>query len=99
MESTDEGCASTLFSLASAAAVTCGIMNPELSPAPGARNGGKPSLSAAGGWRSKPGVRAADRGGIHDRQPGLGVARRSGFPRRSPAHHELQHAALALFEE
>jgi len=35
-----------LFSLTNAAAVTCGIMNPEFSPAPAARNGGKPSLSA-----------------------------------------------------
>ena len=30
MESTDAGCAQTLFSLTSAAAVTCGIMKPEL---------------------------------------------------------------------
>ena len=46
MESTDAGCAHTLFSLASAAAVTCGIMKPEFNPAAGARNGGKPSFSA-----------------------------------------------------
>ena len=30
--STEAGCASDLFSEASAAAVTCAIMNPELSP-------------------------------------------------------------------
>ena len=42
MESTDAGCDHTLFSLTSAAAVTCAIMNPEFSPAPGARKGGKP---------------------------------------------------------
>ncbi len=45
IESTDAGCASTLFSLASAAAVTCGIMNPEFRPAPPARNGGSPSFN------------------------------------------------------
>ena len=46
MESTEAGCASTLFSLTRAAAVTCGIMNPELRPAPGARNAGNPSFRA-----------------------------------------------------
>ena len=52
IESTDAGCASTLFSLTSAAAVTCGIMKPEFIPAPGARNGGSPSLSAGFTMRS-----------------------------------------------
>ena len=46
IESTDAGCERTLFSLTRAAAVTCGIMNPEFRPALGARNGGRPSLSA-----------------------------------------------------
>src|ERR1035441_9400402 len=53
IESTDAGCASTLFSLTSAAAVTCGTMKPEFIPAPGARNGGKPSLSAGVTMRSR----------------------------------------------
>ncbi len=46
MESTEAGWAHTLFSLTRAAAVTCGIMKPELRPAPGARNAGRPSLKA-----------------------------------------------------
>jgi len=41
IESTDAGWARTLFSLTRAAAVTCGIMNPEFSPAPGAREWGQ----------------------------------------------------------
>ena len=40
--STLAGCASDLFSDASAAAVTCAIMKPELRPGSGARNGGRP---------------------------------------------------------
>ena len=39
-ESTDAGCASDLFSDASAAAVTCAIMKPELTPPSFTRNGG-----------------------------------------------------------
>ena len=53
IESTDAGCDSTLFSLTSAAAVTCGIMKPEFSPAPGARNAGSPSFSAGFTSRSR----------------------------------------------
>ena len=45
IESTEAGCDHTLFSLTSAAAVTCGIMKPEFNPAPGARKGGSPSFS------------------------------------------------------
>ena len=41
-ESTDAGCASDLFSEASAAAVTCAIMKPELTPPSSTRNGGSP---------------------------------------------------------
>ena len=41
-ESTDAGCASDLFSDASAAAVTCAIMKPELTPPSATRNGGRP---------------------------------------------------------
>ena len=40
--STDAGCASDLFSEASAAAVTCAIMKPELTPPSWTRNGGSP---------------------------------------------------------
>ncbi len=50
-ESTDAGCASDLFSEASAAAVTCAIMKPELTPPSSTRNGGRPerfvSISSA----------------------------------------------------
>jgi len=44
--STVAGCDSTLHSLASAAAVTCAIMNPELTPASFERKGGSPSLKS-----------------------------------------------------
>src|ERR1051326_5932189 len=44
--STVAGCESTLHSLASAAAVTCAIMKPELAAASGAGEGGKPLLKA-----------------------------------------------------
>ena len=67
MESTEAGCASTLFSLNSAAAVTCGIMKPELSPAPGARNAGSPSLSAGFISRSN-GARRFRQGAERNRQ-------------------------------
>ena len=40
--STLAGCDSTLHSLASAAAVTCGIMKPEFTPASCVRKGGRP---------------------------------------------------------
>ncbi len=50
-ESTECGCASALFSDASAAAVTCAIMKPELTPPSSTRNGGRPdrfeSISSA----------------------------------------------------
>ncbi len=46
MVSTLAGCASILHSLASAAAVTCAIMNPELTPASVVRNGGNPWLKS-----------------------------------------------------
>ena len=42
IESTLAGWASVLFSATSAAAVTCAIMNPELSPVFGVRNAGRP---------------------------------------------------------
>ena len=42
MLSTTAGWHSTLFSLTSAAAVTCTIMKPELRPGCGAKNGGRP---------------------------------------------------------
>ncbi len=42
IESTDAGWLRVLFSLASAAALTWAIMNPELRPASGVRNGGRP---------------------------------------------------------
>ena len=42
MLSTLAGCESILFSLTSAAAVTCAIMKPLLSPELGDRNGGSP---------------------------------------------------------
>ncbi len=49
--STLAGCASDLFSEASAAAVTCAIMKPEFSPGCSTRNGGRPdsveSISSA----------------------------------------------------
>ena len=45
MESTLAGWQSTLFSLTSAAATYCGIMNPELSPPSWVRNAGRPSES------------------------------------------------------
>ena len=41
-----------LFSLTNDAAVTCAIMNPEFSPAAGARNGGRPSFNAGFTMRS-----------------------------------------------
>jgi hypothetical protein len=47
MESTLAGCARCLFSAASAAAVTCGIMNPELSPGSTARNAGNPDSTGS----------------------------------------------------
>ena len=43
-ESTECGCASALFSDASAAAVTCAIMKPELTPPSSTRNGGSPDM-------------------------------------------------------
>ena len=46
-ESTDAGCASDLFSEASAAAVTCAIMKPELTPPSSTRNGGRPERSVS----------------------------------------------------
>ena len=50
-ESTLRGCASDLFSDASAAAVTCAIMHPELTPASSTRYDGQPdrcmSISSA----------------------------------------------------
>ena len=42
MESTLAGCASTLFSDTSAAAVYCAIMNPEFRPESATRNAGRP---------------------------------------------------------
>ena len=50
MESTLAGWASVLFSATNAAAVTCAIMNPELSPGFGVRNAGRPEN--AGSTRS-----------------------------------------------
>ena len=46
-ESTDAGCASDLFSDASAAAVTCAIMKPEFTPPSSTRNGGRPDRLAS----------------------------------------------------
>ena len=45
MESTLAGYAVCLFSETSAAAVTCAIMKPELSPGSGVRNAGRPGQS------------------------------------------------------
>ncbi len=45
--STLAGCASDLFSEARAAAVTCAIMKPELSPGSRTRNGGRPDSVAS----------------------------------------------------
>ena len=45
--STEAGCASDLFSEASAAAVTCAIMKPELTPGSSTRNGGRPDSEAS----------------------------------------------------
>ena len=46
-ESTLRGCASALFSEASAAAVTCAIMKPEFTPPSSTRNGGRPDRFAS----------------------------------------------------
>ncbi len=47
IESTDAGCASDLHSETSDAAVYCTSMNPEWSPLPSIRNGGRPLLCFA----------------------------------------------------
>ena len=47
MESTLAGCARCLFSETSAAAVTCGNMNPEFSPGRGVRNAGSPDSAGS----------------------------------------------------
>ena len=52
MVSTLAGCASTLFSLTRDAAVYWASMNPELVPASGARNGGRPRENAGSSIRS-----------------------------------------------
>ena len=46
-ESTLAGCASDLFSEASAAAVTCAIMKPEFTPEAAVRKGGRPLMEAS----------------------------------------------------
>ena len=47
MESTDAGNARPLFSDTKAAAVTCGIMNPEFRPGVGVRKAGRPESAGS----------------------------------------------------
>ena len=61
-ESTLAGCASSLFSEASAAAVTCAIMNPEFTPPSLTRNGGRPGKRGVDEQRDAPLGQRADLG-------------------------------------